>query len=71
VKQGDLEWFRPLWRRVAVTVVCAAWCAFEWYHGDEIWSWLTTALVAYAVWTFFITFDRNVSKGGGDGKPEA
>jgi hypothetical protein len=67
VANDNLNWFRPLWRRVTVTAFCVAWCAWEWlYTHDELWSWLTTGLVAYAVWTFFINF----KDGGDDGQSQ-
>jgi hypothetical protein len=53
---------------VAVTAFCVAWCAWEWlYTHDQWWSLLTTGLLAYAVWTFFINFKDT---GDGDGKPQ-
>ena len=55
VKEADVDWFRPLWRRVAVTAFIAAWCAWEWYGGEQLWQLLTTAALVYAVWSFFIT----------------
>lgn len=66
MKQADLKWFEPLWRRVLVTGICVAWAGFEWfYSGDQLWRWLTLALVGYAVWTFFINF-----KVSGDEPPQ-
>lgn len=53
----NLKWFEPLWRRVLVLVACLGWAGFEWFVSqDPLWRWLTLALVAYAVWTFFINF---------------
>jgi hypothetical protein len=68
VTNDNMSWFRPLWRRVAVTAFCVAWCAWEWlYTHDQWWSLLTTGLLAYAVWTFFINFKDT---GDGDDKPQ-
>lgn len=73
MKQNDLDFFRPLWRRVAVTVFVAIWTGLEWLvWRDELFRWMTLAALAYAVWTFFITFDKNSkTPGDGDAKPEA
>lgn len=60
-QQNNLEWFRPLWRRVIVVGFCAAWTLFEWFYSrDQFWGFLTLAVLAYAVWTFLIDFDRRV-----------
>ncbi len=65
-----LEWFRPMWRRVAVVAFCVIWCAWEWiWNHDQFWGFLTLGLTAYAIWTFFISFDRNVDGGGDAPKP--
>lgn len=59
--RNGLEWFRPLWRRVLVVAFCLGWTLFEWFYSrDAFWGMLTLGLLAYAVWTFFITFDRRV-----------
>lgn len=63
----NLKWFEPLWRRVLVLAVCVGWAGFEWFVSrDELWRWLTLALIAYAVWTFFINF-----KVSDDGEPKS
>ena len=66
-----LDWFRPLYRRVILVVVIAGWCAWEWLPpSDQFWGLLTTAMLAYAVWTFFIKFDRELAKQDDNAKPE-
>ncbi|RUT29285.1 hypothetical protein EMQ25_14255 [Arsenicitalea aurantiaca] len=62
MKPNDINWFRPLWRRVLVTAICAGWAAFEWSRGEQLWGFLALALVAYAVWNFFITFDKKAAE---------
>ena len=50
---ADHPFFRPLWRRVAITLVCAAWAALEWYGGGQsMWAWIATGMTAYAIWVF-------------------
>jgi hypothetical protein len=72
LKQSELDWFRPLWRRVAVTAFVAAWFAWEAISvQDPLWMTITGAALAYAVWTFFIRFDQSAGKSGDDdAKPE-
>ncbi len=58
---NGLNWFRPMWRRVAIVAICAIWSGWEWFSNqDQFWGTLTLALTGYAIWTFFITFDKNV-----------
>ena len=48
---GDVEWFRPLYRRVILIVVCLAWVAFELFmQGDDLWLMLSVLATVYAVW---------------------
>jgi hypothetical protein len=59
--QQNLEWFRPLWRRVAVTAFVAGWTAIEWiFTHDPLFTWVTLGLLAYSVWLLFIGFDKRV-----------
>jgi len=70
VKQNDVNWFRPLWRRVLVTGIVAAWCLWEWaFNRDQIWGLLTAALLAYAIYTFFISFPKEDPNNGSDTQP--
>lgn len=60
MKERDLTFFRPLWRRVAVTAVCVLWALFELKGGDQMWVMITLALCAYAVWMLFIKFPKDL-----------
>ncbi|WP_395813444.1 DUF3329 domain-containing protein [Devosia sp.] len=58
-----LGWFQPLYRRVIVLVVIAGWSVWEWgFNGDQFWGVVTLAMLAYAVWTFFINYDKALAK---------
>lgn len=73
MKQSEIDWFRPLWRRVAVTAFVAVWFAWEmlWNH-DQLWMAITGVALAYAVWSFFIRFDQRGGKpGDDDAKPKS
>jgi hypothetical protein len=78
VKDSEIEWFRPLWLRVVITVAIALWCAYEVFISrDGLWIAITCAALAYAVWNLFIRYDARAAAvnkpadGNGDGKPEA
>ena len=49
--------FRPLWRRVAVTAVCIVWAAVELATGAVMWAMLFGAASAWLAWQFFVAFD--------------
>ena len=57
MKDSEIEWFRPLWLRVVVTVLVAAWFAWEtFWNRDQLWMIITGAALAYAVWNLFIAY---------------
>ncbi|WDR03015.1 DUF3329 domain-containing protein [Devosia algicola] len=59
MKENDLIWFRPLWRRVAITSFVAIWCAWEWLGTkDQFWGTLTAFALAYSLYTFFYAYPR-------------
>lgn len=47
-------WFRPLYRRVLVLLVCVGWLAFEITQQDPFWLLMAGAATGYAVWDFFL-----------------
>ena len=59
LKQNDLSWFRPLWRRVAVVVFLAAWLGWELlWTRDSFWALLVGAALAYSLYNFFYAFPK-------------
>jgi hypothetical protein len=60
MKDRDVNFFRPLWRRVGVTAVCVIWAGLELWGRDQLWIVITLGLTAYAVWSFFIAFPKDV-----------
>jgi hypothetical protein len=53
----DHPMYRPLWVRLALVAVTIGWVAFELtYGGSGLWTILSIATCAYAVWTFLITY---------------
>jgi hypothetical protein len=60
LKQSDADWFRPLWRRVVVTAVVAAWCGYEVVVSHEqLWIAITGVALVYCVWNFFLRFPKS------------
>ncbi|MDF0599904.1 DUF3329 domain-containing protein [Psychromarinibacter sp. C21-152] len=53
----DHPFFRPLWIRLAVVVLCFGWAAVELSGGYTGWAMLFGGLGGYSAWRFFVTFD--------------
>jgi hypothetical protein len=84
MNQRDADFFRPLWRRVAVTGVVAAWWAYEvFFSHEQMWIAITSVGLLYCAWNFFLRFPKDPpaappgSTGGGtppaasSGSPDA
>jgi len=79
MKSRDVNFFQPLWRRIAVTAFCAIWAVIELVGRDQTWIFITLALTGYAVWSFFIRFPKQApaapaptdEPGGSDAPPQA
>jgi hypothetical protein len=65
---------------VLATAVCLVWTGFEWgVTHDEFWGSITLAMLAYAVWSFFIAYrpprpapaQGEQTREADNGKPEA
>ncbi|MBL1378487.1 hypothetical protein [Zobellella iuensis] len=57
MKEKDLLFFQPLWRRIAVTLFCALWAGWEWLSGQHLWGIIITGVTLYCYWTLFHTFE--------------
>jgi len=70
LKQNDLNWFRPLWRRIAVVVFLSAWLAWElFFTGEQLWMILVGAALAYALYNFFYAFPKEQPADGTQSQP--
>lgn len=59
LKENDVNWFRPLWRRVGVVALLAVWLAWEvLFTKDQVWMLLVGAALAYAFYTYIIVFPK-------------
>ncbi|QIG47560.1 DUF3329 domain-containing protein [Nordella sp. HKS 07] len=50
--------YRPLWRRIAITAVVAFWLAVETYYNNGLWIAIACAMLGYAIWTFFLSWPK-------------
>ncbi len=53
MKEQDLIFFKPLWRRVLVLVLCIIWAVIEWVTQQPFWGMVATAMALYCYWNFF------------------
>ncbi len=59
-KEQQHPFYKPLWRRVAIVAVIVFWLGFEIYQeSDGLWIGLAGAMLAYAVYTFFLTWPKD------------
>jgi hypothetical protein len=57
--EHNSPFYRPLWRRIAITAVVALWLAFEIHGGDGMWTAIAGGMLCYAVWIFFLNWPKN------------
>lgn len=56
----DADFFRPLWRRVLITALVAAWFGYEaLFSHDGLWIAITSVALVYCVWNFFLRFPED------------
>jgi hypothetical protein len=56
IKDNEHPFFRPLWRRIAVMVVCAGWSALEFTTGSANWGMIALAFTAYGAWQYLYAY---------------
>ena len=52
----DHPFYKPLWRRIAITTFCFAWALFELSMGATMWAGIFAALGALTGYYFFIVW---------------
>lgn len=59
LKDNDVNWWRPLWKRIAVVVFLSLWLAWEVvFTGEQLWMLLVGAALAYSLYNFFYAFPK-------------
>ncbi len=58
--------FRPFWRRAAVTCICFGWSMLEFINGATVWASLFGACGLYLFVQFFVRFDPAEYEDKGD-----
>ena len=68
MKDHEHPFFRPLWRRIAFTLVCAAWAVFEFAANAPGWGMIALGFTFYAAWQFFWLYRESERPAGQDGR---
>jgi hypothetical protein len=53
----DHPFFRPLWIRMGIVVLCLVWTGLEIYGGSMSWAIVFGALGVYCAYRFFVVFN--------------
>jgi hypothetical protein len=48
--------YRPLWVRLLIVAVCAAWCAVEFYNHEPFWGTIVGGIAVYAAYVLLLTY---------------
>lgn len=52
----DHPFYRPLWRRLLLVAVCAAWTAVEFYNNEQAWGTIFLVVTAYVFANLILFF---------------
>ena len=67
---NDANWFRPMWRRVSITVFLATWLAWEvLWNKDQFWAFLVGFALLYSLYNFFYAFPKEEPKNDQSAEP--
>lgn len=59
-REQQHPFYKPLWRRIVIVAVVAAWVVFEFVTSSSpLWIMLAVAFLIYAVYMFFITWPKD------------
>lgn len=50
----DDPFFRPLWVRILIFVICLGWAGFEFLYGNKGWATVFAGLGVYCGYKFFV-----------------
>lgn len=59
----DHPWFRPVWRRALMVAICAAIALWDLVSGNYVWALIFGGLGGYAVYIFFIAWNKEGTDG--------
>lgn len=62
-KNIDHPFFRPLWRRAAVIVICLVWAVVEFTTNSPFWGVIALGFAGYGYWVFIQTYPDDPESG--------
>ena len=63
MKASELNWFRPLWKRLTVVIFLSIWLVWELFGTqDQFWAAMVGIVLAYSVYNFFYAFPKEAPK---------
>lgn len=70
LKTSEANWFRPMWRRISITVFLTIWLAWELlWNQDQFWAFLVGAALLYSLYNFFYAFPKEEISNGEPTEP--
>lgn len=56
---AEYNFMRPMWRRIAATVVSLSWAYLEWSTNNPFWAVVALGFTGYCLWNYFYRFEAN------------
>jgi hypothetical protein len=56
MKDAQHPFFRPLWRRIAIVVVCLGWAGLEFWSSQPFWGTIALGMAGYGAWSFLLNY---------------
>lgn len=51
----QIDFFRPVWRRVVLVAVCLGWATLEFVKGAPFWGMIFAVMGVHAIWQLFFS----------------
>lgn len=62
MKETEVQFFRPLWRRLLLLSSALLWSLTEFMVGSHPWLLGSLALTAYIIWRYLLCFPADESR---------
>lgn len=56
MKESEIRFFKPLWRRLTLLGTALVWVVIELVFGSEIWLFTSLCLAVYILWRYLLRF---------------
>jgi len=62
MKESEIRFFKPLWRRLLLLGSVLTWTVVELIFGSELWLLASLCLFAYVLWRYLLRFPPEESE---------